>query len=182
MRLLPLDTPEHLELVAHWLAKKENYQWLDFGDGRQLVSAEWLKIGMQRRSYVLRLFTGDDDGTPVGVVGFSSINPYFKTATIWVVVGDKSFRARGHATQAASEMLSFGFGELGLHAVQTWIADGNQSLRISKRLNFKLIGRQRQCHCVDGRVYDRIWFDLLASEHAQNQAARCARKESSAVR
>ena len=165
MRLLPLDSPERIDLVARWLAEKDNYQWLDFGDGRQLVSAEWLKIGMQRGSYVLRLFTSDTDDTPIGVVGFSNINPYFKTASIWVVVGVKSFAARGHATRAASEMLSIGVGELGLHAVQTWIADGNQSLRMARRLNFRLIGRQRQCHCVDDRVSDRIWFDLLASEH-----------------
>ena len=184
MRLLPLDSPERVQLVAHWLAQKENYQWLDFGDGRQLVSAEWLKIGMQRGSYLLRLFTSDADETPVGVVGFSNINPYFKTASIWVVVGDKSFAARGQATRAASEMLTLGFEELGLRAVQTWIADGNQSLRIAKRLKFRLIGRQRQCHCADGRVYDRLWFDLLASEHMQNQEAtrHCsARAESSPV-
>ena len=180
MRLLPLDSPERIQLVAHWLAQKENYQWLDFGDGRQLVSAEWLKIGMQRGSYVLRLFTSDADDTPIGVVGFSNINPHFKTASIWVVVGDKSYGARGHATRAASEMLSFGFEELGLRAVQTWIADGNQSLRISKRLGFRLIGRQRQCHCVDGRVYDRLWFDLLASEHMSDATRhRFARAESS---
>lgn len=185
MRLLPLDSPERLQLVAHWLAQKENYQWLDFGDGRQLVSAEWLKVGVQRGTYVLRLFTSDTDDTPIGVVGFSNINPYFKTASIWVVVGDKSFAARGQATRAASEMLSFGFEELGLRAVQTWIADGNQSQRIAKRLKFRLIGRQRQCHCVDGCVYDRLWFDLLASEHAENQDAtreRSRRAASSPVR
>src|SRR4026207_2517220 len=109
MRLLPLDSPERVQLVAHWLAQKENYQWLDFGDGRQLVSAEWLKIGMQRGSYLLRLFTSDADETPVGVLGFSNITPYCKTASIWVVVGDKSFAARGQATRAASEMLTLGF-------------------------------------------------------------------------
>jgi hypothetical protein len=35
MKLLPLDRPEFLELVAGWLARKENYQWLDFGNGRR---------------------------------------------------------------------------------------------------------------------------------------------------
>jgi RimJ/RimL family protein N-acetyltransferase len=169
MQLLPLDSPERIQLVAHWLAQKENYQWLDFGDGRQLVSPEWLKIAMQRGIYVLRLFTSDTSETPIGVVGFSNINPHFKTAIIWVVVGDKSYAARGHATRAASEMLTVGFGELGLRVVQTWIAEGNQSARMAKRLKFRLIGRQRQCHYVDGRAYDRLWFDLLASEHTQIQ-------------
>jgi len=33
-----LDTPEVFDLVASWLATKENYQWLDFGNGRQTVT------------------------------------------------------------------------------------------------------------------------------------------------
>jgi RimJ/RimL family protein N-acetyltransferase len=175
MQLLPLDSPERIQLVAHWLAQKENYQWLDFADGRQLVTPEWLKIGMQRGSYVLRLFTSDANETPIGVVGFSNINPHFKTANIWVVVGDKSYAARGYASRASSEMLTFGFEELGLRAIHTWIAEGNQSVRMAKRLKFRPIGRQRQCHYVDGRVCDRLWFDLLASEHMEIHDVRRGR-------
>jgi hypothetical protein len=29
------------------------------------------------------------------------------------------------------------------------------------------MGRLRQCHYIDDRVYDRLWFDLLASEHEE---------------
>src|SRR5882672_1348672 len=167
MQLLPLDSPERIRLVVHWLRQKENYQWLDFGDGRQLVSPEWLKIAMQRGSHVLRLFTTDTDNTPVGVVALGGINPHFKTANIWVVVGDKSYLARGHATRAASRMLTLGFRELGLQAIHTWIVEHNPSIRMTKRLKFRMIGRQRQCHCIDGHVYDRLWFDLLSSEHQE---------------
>jgi RimJ/RimL family protein N-acetyltransferase len=167
MQLLPVDSPERLQLVAHWLAQKENFQWLDFGDGRQLVSPEWLKIAMQRGSYVLRLFTGDASDTPIGVVGLGNINPHFKTANIWVVVGDKSYLARGHATRASSKMLTLGFKELGLHSIHTWIVEHNPSLRMTRRLNFRLIGRQRQCHAIDGHIYDRLWFDVLSSEHQE---------------
>ena len=47
----------------------------------------------------------------------------------------------------------------------TWVVEGNPSVRALERLNFRYIGRQRQCHYTDGRSYDRLWFDLLASEH-----------------
>jgi hypothetical protein len=43
MKLLPPDTPEVFELVASWLARKENCQWLDFGNGRQSVTPALLK-------------------------------------------------------------------------------------------------------------------------------------------
>jgi RimJ/RimL family protein N-acetyltransferase len=167
MQLLPLDSPERIRLVATWLTEKENYQWLDFGDGRQLVSAEWLKVAMQRGSYVLRIFTADDDETPLGVVGLSNINPHFKTANIWVVLGEKGQSGKGYASRATSEMLTFGFAELGLASIHTWIVEHNPSVRVAERVGFRPIGRQRNCHYINGRAYDRLWFDLLPIEHAE---------------
>lgn len=167
MQLKPLDSPELIQLVADWLAQKENYQWLDFGDGRQLVSPEWLKIAMQRGSYVLRLFTSDLDDTPIGVVGLGNVNPHFKTANIWVVLGDKAHAGQGYASRATSKMLTLGFMELGLQAIHTWIVEHNPSIHVARRVNFRRVGRQRQCHYIDGRAYDRLWFDLLASEHEE---------------
>jgi RimJ/RimL family protein N-acetyltransferase len=167
MQFLLLDSPERIRLVASWLMQKENYQWLDFGDGRQQVSAPWLKVAMQRGSDVLRIFTADDDETPIGVVGFSNVNPHFKTANIWVVLGDKSQSGRGYASRATSEMLTLGFVGLNLRAVYTWIVEHNPSIRVAERVRFRPIGRQRKCHHIDGRAYDRLWFDLLASEHEE---------------
>ena len=165
MKLLPLDSPELIRLVADWLSRKDNYEWLDFGNGKQILTPEWLKISTQRDTEVLRVFTSDDDRTPVGIVGLTNVDRAFGTARIWVVVGDKSYGARGYATQAASRLLTYAFRELKLRVVNTWIVEHNPSRRIAARLNFTLIGRQRQCHVIDGRPYDRLWFDILASEH-----------------
>lgn len=164
---MPPDSPELLRLVADWLSQKENYQWLDFGEGRQLVSPEWLKSSLQRGTQVLRVFTCDFDNVPIGVVGLASINPHFKTANLWVVLGDKSYAGRGYAGRAVSRMLTLGFTELRLRAINTWIVEHNPSVRVAERVQFKPMGRQRQCHYIDGRPYDRLWFDLLASEHQE---------------
>jgi RimJ/RimL family protein N-acetyltransferase len=171
MQLKPVDTPELLQLVVGWLSRKENYQWLDFGDGRQLVSREWLKIAMQRGTHVLRVFTSDDD-FPIGVTGLTNINPHFKTANVWVVLGDRSFAGRNYATRGISAMMTHGFRDLGLDAIHTWIVDGNPSVAVARKINFKPIGRQRQCHYIDGKPYDRLWFDLLASEHQEFRDVR----------
>ena len=167
MNLRPIDSPELLNLAARWLARDEDSQWLHPRNARQAVTPEWLKIVIQRGEDILRLFSTDENDVPIGVVGLSEIDRNFKTARIWVLVGDKSFQARGYATRAASKMLTFAFQELGLHAVNTWIVEGNPSVRIAKRLNFRLIGRQRECHYIGGKVHDRLWFDLLDSEHRE---------------
>jgi RimJ/RimL family protein N-acetyltransferase len=57
--------------------------------------------------------------------------------------------------------------------------DHNPSLRTIERLGFRFIGRQRQCHYIDGRLYDRLLFDLLASEHRELDEGRWLRIERS---
>jgi len=167
MQLRPLDSPALIQLVAGWLALKENYQWLDFGDGRQLVSPEWLKIAMQRGTLMLRVFTSDGDDRPIGVVALSNVNPHFKTANYWVVLGEKSYAGQGYASRAGLKMLTLGFRELGLLAINTWIVEHNPSVRVARNMNFRPMGRQRRCHHIDGQVYDRLWYDVLASEHSE---------------
>jgi RimJ/RimL family protein N-acetyltransferase len=177
MKLLLLDTAERIGLAAGWLARKENYQWLDFGAGRQLVTPALLKVMTQRESHFLRLYTPDEGNTPIGIVGLNSVDRVFRTATFWAAAGDKSFRMRGYATLASSMFLGLAFRELGLHAINTWAVEGNPSLRGIERLRFRFVGRQRQCHYIDGKPYDRLQFDLLSSECRELNRPRRNREE-----
>jgi RimJ/RimL family protein N-acetyltransferase len=167
MKFLPLDTPEIIDLAASWLAQKENYQWLDFGNGRQPVTPALLKIMAQRETHFLRAYSSDRDDVPIGIVALNNVDRVFKTATFWGASGEKSFRNRGYGTLAASGFMTLVFRDLGLHAVNTWAVDFNRSLKIIERVGFRFVGRQRQCHYIDGRLYDRLLFDLLASEHRE---------------
>jgi RimJ/RimL family protein N-acetyltransferase len=165
--LIPPESPELFQLVSGWLGDRENYQWLDFDDGRQLPSREWLKVAMHRRTAVLRVFTSDREYQPIGVVGLNRVNAHFGTANVWVVLGEKAFARQGYATRAVSRLLTHGFGLLGLRSIHAWVVEHNVSLEIVRRLGFTPIGRQRQCHAIDGRPCDRLWFDLLAAEHKE---------------
>lgn len=169
MKLGSLDTPELMERVAGWLARKENYQWLDFGAGRQIVTPALLKLMTQRTTHLLRVYT-NDDGEPIGIVGLNNVDRTFRTGTFWGATGEKSFRNRGYATFASSRFLTLAFRELGLRSINTWIVEHNPSVRVLERLKFRYVGRQRQCHCIDGQVYDRLLFDLLATEHRELEA------------
>lgn len=167
MKLLPLEGRDRIELVAGWLEREENYRWLDFGNGQQIVTPAVLNIMAQRPTHVLRVYTMDDDRTPIGIVGLENLNRKFGTATLWGATGDKGFRSRGYAAFAASMFLSMAFRDYDLHAVNTWVVDGNPSRRLVERLGFQYCGRQRAAHCMDGKRYDRLLFDLLASEHRE---------------
>jgi RimJ/RimL family protein N-acetyltransferase len=177
MRLLPLDTPGVLEVAAGWLARRENCQWLDFGNGKQTVTPALLKIMAQRDTHFMRVYTSDRNGVPVGIVGANNVDRISRTATLWAVAGEKSFSNRGYVSLATSKFLTLAFRELGLRAINTWIVDGNPSLRSLRRLNFRFVGRLRQCHLIDGRPRDRLLFDLLAAEHKELDGVRWHRIE-----
>src|SRR5262245_33388710 len=129
--LIPPESPELFQLVASWLGRRENYQWLDFDEGRQQASREWLKLAVHRQTTVLRVFTSDREYQPIGVAGFNKVNKHFNTANVWVVLGDKTFARQGYATRAVSRLLTYGFHDLGLRAVNTWVVDESVSLEIA---------------------------------------------------
>lgn len=161
---------EDIPLVAGWLSDPANYRWLDFGRGVQAVDAVALRIMLQRDIHLLRLFTGDDD-RPIGLVGLSDINRSFGTATAWTVLGDKAAARQGITTRAVGGILTLGFRDLGLASVDGWTLETNRGGKgVMERLNFKFIGRQRKCHRVDGCLYDRLWYDILAEEHLELNA------------
>ncbi len=81
MIVRPIANSE-IDLVAGWMAAKENYQWLDFGSGKQILEAVSLRMMMQRPSHCLRAFSSDSDETPIGIVALSNVDHNFKTATV----------------------------------------------------------------------------------------------------
>ena len=166
MKLLPLDSPERIQLAADWLGRYDNYKWLDFGNGIQRITPVTLKIMTQRGLHVVRLYTADEGELPIGVVGLTNVDRQFNTASIWAVLGNK--RYGGCTKRACCKMLTLGFTELGLRAVNAWTLDTNVAAqRVLESLHFKQVGRMRQCHYVDGQPHDRLLFDLLATEHQE---------------
>src|SRR5437763_16965755 len=111
MRLLPLDSPHLVELAARWLAQKENYQWLDVGNGRQIVGPALLRIMAQREAHVMRIYTSSRDDSSIGIVALNNVDRAFRTGTLWGAAGDKSLRNWGYGTLAGSKMLSLAFRE-----------------------------------------------------------------------
>jgi RimJ/RimL family protein N-acetyltransferase len=169
MRLLPLEGNALIDLAAGWLGEKRVYEWLDFGGGVQQLDRVSLKIMAQRDAHILRLFTSDaGTSDPIGIVALSNVNPSFKTATLWTVLGERRHSSKGYAVRCSAAMLRLGFKEYGLQTINAWAVECNHaSLRAIRKLNFTPIGRQRQCHYIDGGLYDRLWFDLTAAEHAR---------------
>jgi RimJ/RimL family protein N-acetyltransferase len=164
VRLRPLVTTADFELAAGWLQRDENRQWLDFGSSGRRITPALLRIMTQRDTHYIRFYCTPGDDKPIGIVALGNLDRNMRTGTFWGVAGEKAFGYRGWSQVAASRLLTLAFQELGLHSVNTWIVAHNPSQRAAARLGFRYIGRQRQCHFIDGQPYDRLLYDLLAGE------------------
>jgi RimJ/RimL family protein N-acetyltransferase len=173
MELIPLDSDRLIGLAAGWLAEKRNHQWLNLGEGAQQIGPIALKLMSHDEAHILRAFTADEDGSPVGLVALSSVNRDFRSALLWALLGDRRYAAKGYVFRATWAMLTLGFSSFGLECVNAWAVECNHaSLRILKKLNFKPIGRQRGCHYIDGRPFDRLLFELQSADHRNRPDVR----------
>jgi RimJ/RimL family protein N-acetyltransferase len=173
MELIPLESERQLRLGAGWLAEKSNHQWLDFGDGNGPLGPLTLARMSRDPAHIIRAFTADGDGAPIGLAALSSVNRDFRSAVLWALLGDRRYAAKGYVFRATSAILTLGFTDFGLECVNAWAVECNHaSLRILKKLNFKAIGRERSCHYIDGRPFDRLLFELQSSDHRNRQDVR----------
>lgn len=156
---------EHLELAARWLSEGRNAAWLDFGPVTETLGPLALKVMTQRDRHCIWVYGPREERRPAGLVALGNIHPRFRTAEAWFLLGEKRYGRMGLTTWAVGRLLGHGFGELGLRCIYAWTVEVNLgSRRILERLGFRFGGRLRASHRIAEQTYDRLWFDLLASE------------------
>lgn len=173
MELIPLDDRRLIQRAALWLAEKDNHQWLDSGDGAREIDSASLTAMVHDDRYIFRAFTADGSGAAIGLVGLAGVNHDFRSAILWALLGDRRYATQGYVLRATAAMLTLGFTEYGLECINAWAVECNgASLRILEKLNFTPIGRQRDCHYVDGQAFDRLLFELQAHDHRSRPDVR----------
>ncbi len=80
----------------------------------------------------------------------------------WV---DRPFWGQGYAPEAASLVITAGFRRLGLHRIHTGtFPENRRSMRVLRRLGFRVEGRAREAYFLEGRYWDSVRFGLLRPE------------------
>jgi RimJ/RimL family protein N-acetyltransferase len=76
----------------------------------------------------------------------------------------------GYASEAAREIVRFGFEDLGLHRITAHcLAENTASARVLEKLGMQLEGRMRDSEHFKGRYWDTLHFAILEEEWwAQN--------------
>jgi ribosomal-protein-alanine N-acetyltransferase len=100
-------------------------------------------------------------GALVGSCGFTRVDPDHARAELGYTIGRKS-SGRGYATEAAAEVMRYGFDELGLNRIEAQCAVGNAaSERVLAKIGMECEGVLAGRALIRGRFRDVKMFARL---------------------
>lgn len=104
------------------------------------------------------------DSTPIGTIGFNSIEWEAQRAEIGYWIAPDRHR-EGYGTEATERLVTYGFDQLGLHKITARVFEFNEpSRRLLESVGFTQEGVHRDEKFIDGEYQDAYWYGLLADE------------------
>lgn len=124
---------------------------------------EWVKSQAEKRIRftIYRI----DNWQPIGDVGLRDLDFRNGTGVLGIMIGERDCRGKGYGTEATRLMLDYAFTVLSLHNVMLDTVEYNVAgIRAYTRAGFREIGRWRESAVMNGKHWDVIYMDCLASE------------------
>lgn len=101
----------------------------------------------------------------LGTVRLDKVDLRDRRASLAIGLFDYGQLGKGYGTEAAREVLRFGFEQLGLHRVSLRVLAYNErAIRSYKKCGFKVEGRERETAFVDGAWHDDLIMGVLEHE------------------
>lgn len=101
----------------------------------------------------------------IGTVSLEGFNDVNRSAVLGIFIGDCNYRSNGYGTEAIKLILEYGFKYLNLHSIRLELLDVNERAhKCYLKCGFKDAGRIRETVFLDGKYYDKLHMDILASE------------------
>ncbi len=159
---------EWLPIYQHWL---NDFDMLKQIDRRfRPHSAEWITQWYERHASANQdslIFTilSRADGQPVGNIALQDVDYRNRTAEMGIYIGDAASRGKGYGSEATRMILTFAFRVLGLHNVMLRVYEYNEpAIRVYRKAGFREMGRRSQSQFMDGRFWDVILMECVASD------------------
>ncbi len=158
---------DHIPLYARWMN--------DFGTTRTLAiqprpmtleqETAWYDAASMNEGEPLFTIFECATGHAIGNCGFHNVEVRNRRAEVGILIGEPDARGRGYGTEAMRLLVDYAFTALGLHSVMLWTYEYNPAaIRCYKKVGFREMGRRRESRWFQGRFWDEIAMDLLASE------------------
>lgn len=139
------------------------------GSSRPVILEEEINAFEQvskSREYIFFTIYEKHTMQPIGNTYLSNIDYKHRSSEFNIVIGEKNCRGKGYGTEAAQLILNYAFKIEGLHNVFLKVYEFNEAaIRAYEKAGFTKCGRRRQSHYFNGRLWDVIFMDALASEY-----------------
>lgn len=171
--LVPLDR-EHLDQVRAWVLDDDLRELVGTLSPPSDVQHErWFESVQADPSRQTRIIRAEPDGQPVGVVGLFDVDLVYRSAELWLYIGERTRRGAGLGGDATRQMLRFAFETLGLERVQVRVVAYNDTaLACFKGCGFSHEGTLRHAMFKRGAFRDMHLLSILREEFASDQHER----------
>lgn len=157
---------DDVEIFTKWLNDLEVTDYIGRSSALQTLEGEkdWVQNQVKNAEYLMTIVTTDNDQA-IGNISLVDINNLNRTAVLGILIGEEEYRSKGYGAEAIKLLLDFAFNYLNLNSVSLTLLEGNErAKKCYEKVGFKEFGRQRECIYLNGKYYDRIFMDILASE------------------
>ena len=156
-----------IPLYARW--RNDFHVQRTFGDVPMGRTEEWATAWYEGEATATTAlwFTIYERATlrPIGHTDLFYVDYRNRTAQWGILIGEADARGKGYGTETARLMLDYAFTALGLHSVLLTTDEYNLAgRRAYEKAGFREFGRRRQCTWMNGRYWDMVYMDCLASE------------------
>jgi len=160
-----------IQYFLKWLDDPEISKPLDrYLPISEIGEENWV-LEIERKKDVI-VFTIVDKKTrePIGNCGFHKIDFKNQRAEVGILIG-REYWGKGYGSEALELLISYGFVQLNLNSIASLVVSSNErSLRLHKKVGFKIQGRMRDSIFVDNEFHDMLYLDILRSEWQRRRA------------
>ena len=135
----------------------------DIGVTKQYIS--WLLAGVKKGQYMRWCIELKETGKVIGTCSFTAMDSNFKIAEIGYGIL-KEYWGRGFAAEAVSEIMEYGFCNIGLCRIYARIMKENTaSVHLAQRLGMECEGFMRKAVWCKEKAHDIYYYAITDDEY-----------------
>ncbi|WP_407308826.1 GNAT family N-acetyltransferase [Desulfosporosinus sp. SB140] len=166
IKIRPLEEDD-IDMLFQWSNDEEVNYW---------SSGAWPLNSLQTKEQLIEKFLDsppdsyryailNENDSLIGTIGFREINVPSRSATLFIVIGNKPYWGQGYGTDATITFVRFLFTQWNFHRISLDTWDENlRAIRAYEKVGFKIEGRQREARFVLGNYHDAVLMGLLRDE------------------
>ena len=145
---------------VRWVNDSENHQYLHYDLPLETEKTEKWYEGIKDRCNRYDA-TVTCDGIPVGVIGLLEIDSKNKKAEFYILIGEKSYKGKGIATQASKLILEYAFDFLNLNKIYLYTETSNiPAQKLFEKVGFVQEGKLKDDLFYNGKFVDRFIYSI----------------------